>query len=130
MSLPSSSKFIIVGGGIVGCSTAYHIAKLGHEVMLLEKAALTSGSTWHAAGLVGQLRSNANITQLLGYSINLYDQLEADTGLATGWKMNGGLRLACNQERWTEVKRQATTCLLYTSPSPRDLSTSRMPSSA
>ena len=57
----------------------------------------------------GQLRSNANITQLLGYSINLYDQLEADTGLATGWKMNGGLRLACNQERWTEVKRQATT---------------------
>jgi 4-methylaminobutanoate oxidase (formaldehyde-forming) len=60
-------------------------------------------------GLVGQLRSNANITQLLGYSINLYDQLEADTGLATGWKMNGGLRLACNQERWTEVKRQATT---------------------
>ena len=67
MSLPSSSKFIIVGGGIVGCSTAYHIAKLGHEVLLLEKAALTSGSTWHAAGLVGQLRSNANITQLLGY---------------------------------------------------------------
>ena len=109
MSLPSSSKVIIVGGGIVGCSTAYHIAKLGHEVLLLEKAALTSGSTWHAAGLVGQLRSNANITQLLGYSINLYDQLEADTGLATGWKMNGGLRLACNQERWTEVKRQATT---------------------
>ena len=109
MSLPSSSKFIIVGGGIVGCSTAYHIAKLGHEVLLLEKAALTSGSTWHAAGLVGQLRSNANITQLLGYSINLYDQLEADTGLATGWKMNGGLRLACNQERWTEVRRQATT---------------------
>ena len=109
MNLPSSSKFIIVGGGIVGCSTAYHIAKLGHEVLLLEKAALTSGSTWHAAGLVGQLRSNANITQLLGYSINLYDQLEVDTGLATGWKMNGGLRLACNQERWTEVKRQATT---------------------
>ena len=84
MSLPSSSKFIIVGGGIVGCSTAYHIAKLGHEVLLLEKAALTSGSTWHAAGLVGQLRSNANITQLLGYSINLYDQLEADTGLQLG----------------------------------------------
>ena len=69
MSLPSSSKFIIVGGGIVGCSTAYHIAKLGHEVLLLEKAALTSGSTWHAAGLVGQLRSNANITQLLGLSL-------------------------------------------------------------
>ncbi len=109
MSLPTSSKVIIVGGGIVGCSTAYHLAKIGHEVLLLEKASLTSGSTWHAAGLVGQLRSNANITQLLGHSINLYDQLEAETGLATGWKMNGGLRLACNNERWTEVKRQATT---------------------
>ena len=82
---------------------------MGEEVLLLEKAALTSGSTWHAAGLVGQLRSNANITQLLGYSIDLYNKLEQETGLATGWKMNGGLRLACNEERWTEVKRQATT---------------------
>lgn len=109
MTLPSSSKIIIVGGGIIGCSTAYHLAQLGQEVLLLEKAALTSGSTWHAAGLVGQLRSNANITQLLGYSIDLYNRLEAETGLATGWKMNGGLRLACTPERWTEVKRQATT---------------------
>ncbi|NNE80479.1 MAG: GcvT family protein [Silicimonas sp.] len=109
MTQPASSKTIIVGGGIIGCSTAYHLAAMGHEVLLLEKAALTSGSTWHAAGLVGQLRSNANITQLLGYSIDLYDRLEAETGLATGWKMNGGLRLACNEERWTEVKRQATT---------------------
>ena len=109
MTLPSSSKIIVVGGGIIGCSTAYHLAQMGQEVLLLEKAQLTSGSTWHAAGLVGQLRSNANITQLLGYSIELYNKLEAETGLATGWKMNGGLRLACNQERWTEVKRQATT---------------------
>lgn len=109
MTLPSSSKIIIVGGGIIGCSTAYHLAQMGHEVLLLEKAQLTSGSTWHAAGLVGQLRSSANITQLLGYSIDLYNTLEEETGLATGWKMNGGLRLACNEERWTEVKRQATT---------------------
>ncbi|MDF3415479.1 GcvT family protein [Sulfitobacter sp. M57] len=109
MTLPSSSKIIIIGGGIIGCSTAYHLAQMGHDVLLLEKAQLTSGSTWHAAGLVGQLRSSANITQLLGYSIELYNKLEAETGLATGWKMNGGLRLACNQERWTEVKRQATT---------------------
>ncbi|MEM7067412.1 MAG: FAD-dependent oxidoreductase [Pseudomonadota bacterium] len=109
MSLPTSSRIIVIGGGIIGCSTAYHLAQLGQEVLLLEKAALTSGSTWHAAGLVGQLRSNANITQLLGYSIELYDKLEEETGLATGWKMNGGLRLACNEERWTEVKRQATT---------------------
>lgn len=109
MTLPSSAKTLIIGGGIIGCSTAYHLAQMGEEVLLLEKAALTSGSTWHAAGLVGQLRSNANITQLLGYSIDLYNTLEAETGLATGWKMNGGLRLACTQERWTEVKRQATT---------------------
>lgn len=109
MSLPKTSRIIIVGGGIVGCSTAYHLAHMGQEVLLLEKAQLTSGSTWHAAGLVGQLRSSANITQLLGYSIELYNKLEEETGLATGWKMNGGLRLACNQERWTEVKRQATT---------------------
>jgi len=109
MTLPSSSKVVIIGGGIIGCSTAYHLAQMGHEVLLLEKAKFTSGSTWHAAGLVGQLRSNANITQLLGYSIDLYNKLEAETGLATGWKMNGGLRLACNQERWTEVRRQATT---------------------
>ena len=109
MTLPSSAKTLIVGGGIIGCSTAYHLAHMGEEVLLLEKAALTSGSTWHAAGLVGQLRSNANITQLLGYSIELYDRLEEETGLATGWKMNGGLRLACNEERWTEVQRQATT---------------------
>jgi glycine cleavage system aminomethyltransferase T/glycine/D-amino acid oxidase-like deaminating enzyme len=77
--------------------------------VLLERKKLTSGTTFHAAGLVGQLRSNANITQLLGYSVELYNNLEAETGLGTGWKMNGGLRLACNEDRWIEVKRQATT---------------------
>ena len=107
--LPNSSKVVIIGGGIIGCSTAYHLAKLDQEVILLERAKLTSGSTFHAAGLVGQLRTNANITQLLGYSVQLYNSLEQETELATGWKMNGGLRLACNQDRWTEVKRQATT---------------------
>ena len=109
ISLPKSSKIIIIGGGIIGCSTAYHLAKMGLEVLLLEKNKLTSGSTFHAAGLIGQLRTNANITQLIGYSIDLYSQLENETGLGTGWKMNGGLRLACNQERWIEVKRQTTT---------------------
>ncbi len=107
--LPSSSSVVVIGGGIVGCSTAYHLAKAGCEVLLIEQHQLTSGTTFHAAGLVGQLRSNANVTQLLGYSVKLYNELEQETGLATGWKMNGGLRLACNQERWTEVKRQATT---------------------
>lgn len=107
--LPSSSKVVVIGGGIVGCSTAYHLAKMGVEVVLLERRKLTSGTTFHAAGLVGQLRTSANITQLLGYSVDLYKRLEAETGQATGWKMNGGMRLACNQERWTEVRRQATT---------------------
>ncbi|MFK7995961.1 MAG: FAD-dependent oxidoreductase [Granulosicoccus sp.] len=106
---PLSSKVVVIGGGIIGCSTAYHLAKLGCEVLLLEQHKLTSGTTFHAAGLVGQLRSNANVTQLLGYSVDLYNRLEQETGLATGWKMNGGLRLACNEARWTEVKRQATT---------------------
>ena len=105
---PTSAKIIVIGGGIVGCSTAYHLAKLGAEVLLLERNKLTSGTTFHAAGLVGQLRTSANITQLLGESVRLYQTLEAETGLGTGWKMNGGLRLACNAQRWIEVKRQAT----------------------
>ena len=107
--LPTSADIIIIGGGIIGCSTAYHLAKRGLDVLLLERHQFTAGSTWHAAGLVGQLRSNANITRLLGYSVELYDRLEAETGYATGWKRNGGLRLACNADRWIEVKRQATT---------------------
>jgi glycine cleavage system aminomethyltransferase T/glycine/D-amino acid oxidase-like deaminating enzyme len=107
--LPTASKTVIIGGGIIGCSTAYHLAKLGVETVLLERKKLTSGTTFHAAGLVGQLRSNANITQLLGYSVELYNNLEAETGLGTGWKMSGGLRLACTEDRWIEVKRQATT---------------------
>jgi 4-methylaminobutanoate oxidase (formaldehyde-forming) len=112
--LPSSAKIVIVGGGIVGCSVAYHLGKMGlTDVLLIEQGKLTCGSTWHAAGLVGQLRTSANITQLLGYSVALYNTLEQETGLATGWKRNGGLRLACNPERWTEVKRQATTATSF-----------------
>ena len=108
--LPSSARIIIVGGGIVGCSVAYHLGRMGiTDCILLERGKLSSGSTWHAAGLVGQLRTNANVTQLLAYSVALYDKLEIETGLATGWRRNGGLRLACNPERWIEVKRQATT---------------------
>ena len=113
-ALPESARVVVIGGGIVGCSTAYHLGKLGYaDTVLVEKHQLTSGSTFHAAGLVGQLRTSANITQLLGSSIELYRSLEAETGLATGWKMNGGLRLACNAERWTEVKRQATTATSF-----------------
>jgi len=109
-ALPRHARCIIVGGGIIGCSTAYHLARLGWtDIVLLERHKLTSGSTFHAAGLVGQLRTSANITQLLKYSVELYDTLEAETGQATGWKRNGGLRLACTPERMTEIERQATT---------------------
>jgi 4-methylaminobutanoate oxidase (formaldehyde-forming) len=110
MNLPSHAAVVVVGGGIIGCSTAYHLAR-DHkaDVVLLEQGRLTSGSTWHAAGLVGQLRSSASITRLLKYSVDLYKKLEAETGLATGWKMTGCLRLATTEDRWTEFKRLATT---------------------
>lgn len=110
MSLPSHAQYVVIGGGIIGCSTAYHLAR-DHkaDVLLLEQGALTSGSTWHAAGLVGQLRSSASITQVLRYSVDLYKNLSAETGLETGWKMTGCLRLACNEDRWLEYKRLATT---------------------
>jgi sarcosine dehydrogenase len=109
-ALPTRAEVIIVGGGIIGCSVAYHLAK-DHKanVLLLERGKLTSGSTWHAAGLVGQLRSSASITQVLRYSVDLYKRLAEETGLETGWKMTGCLRLAMNGERWTEYRRLATT---------------------
>ena len=110
MTLPSHAQIVVIGGGIIGCSTAYHLAR-DHkaDVVLLEMGQITSGSTWHAAGLVGQLRSSASITRVLKYSVELYKGLEAETGLATGWKMSGCLRLATNQDRWTEFRRTATT---------------------
>jgi 4-methylaminobutanoate oxidase (formaldehyde-forming) len=110
MNLPTHAEIVVIGGGIIGCSTAYHLAR-DHkaDVVLLEQGKLTSGSTWHAAGLVGQLRSSASITRVLKYSVDLYKRLDAETGLATGWKMTGCLRLATNQDRWTEFRRLATT---------------------
>ncbi|WP_119387981.1 GcvT family protein [Taklimakanibacter lacteus] len=110
MNLPDQADIIVIGGGIIGCSTAYHLAR-DHRanVILLEQNKLTSGSTWHAAGLVGQLRSSASITQVLKYSVELYKNLARETGLETGWKMTGCLRLACNEDRWIEYKRLATT---------------------
>ena len=108
--MQDSAQVVIIGGGIVGCSTAYHLTKMGcKDVVIVEKGELTSGSTWHAAGLVGQLRSERNITRMLQYSVSLYDQLEAETGLATGWKMSGCLHLAGTKERMYELKKGATT---------------------
>ena len=110
MTLPAHAQVVVIGGGIIGCSTAYHLAR-DHkaDVILLEQGKLTSGSTWHAAGLVGQLRSSASITKVLKYSVDLYKRLDAETGLATGWKMTGCLRLATTADRWSEYRRLATT---------------------
>jgi 4-methylaminobutanoate oxidase (formaldehyde-forming) len=110
VEVPAAARVVIIGGGIIGCSTAYHLMHEGvRDVVVLERDRLTSGTTFHAAGLVGQLRSSANITRLLTYSVDLYRRLETETGQATGFKQNGGLRLACNAERMTEIRRQATT---------------------
>ena len=104
------AQVVIIGGGIIGCSTAYHLTRMGwNDVVLIDKGELTSGSTWHAAGLVGQLRSERNITRMLQYSVSLYDQLEAETGFATGWKMSGCLHLASTKDRMYELKKGATT---------------------
>jgi 4-methylaminobutanoate oxidase (formaldehyde-forming) len=110
MNLPDRAQIVVIGGGIIGCSTAYHLAR-DHkaDVLLLEQGQLTSGSTWHAAGLVGQLRSSASITQVLKYSVELYKRLAEETGLETGWKMTGCLRLATTPDRWIEFRRLATT---------------------
>ncbi len=108
--MPEQTKVVIIGGGIVGCSIAYHLGKFGwSDVLVLEKEELTSGSTWHAAGLVGQLRSSRNVTKMLKYSVELYERLEAETGQSTGWKPVGGLRLASSKERMIELKKAATT---------------------
>ena len=104
-----SAKHLIIGGGIIGCSIAYHLAKKGEkDVVLIEKANLTEGATWHAAGLVGQLRSSRNTTRMLQKSVQMYDGLEAETGLACDWKKTGSLRLAASQDRMLEVKRLTT----------------------
>ena len=86
MPLPQQSRIVIIGGGVIGCSIAYHLAKRGErDVVLLERLQLTHGATWHAAGLVGQLRSSSNLTRLMRYGAELYGKLEAETGQATGW---------------------------------------------
>ena len=107
--LPSHAQAVIIGGGVVGCSVAYHLAKLGwRDVVLLERRQLTCGTTWHAAGLIGQLRATPNLTRLAKYSAELYLGLEAETGQPTGFKQNGSIGLARTAERLAELRRQAS----------------------
>ena len=106
--LPSSARVVIIGGGISGCSVAYHLAELGWtDVVLLERKRLTSGTTWHAAGLVGQLQASQNRTRLAKYSADLYTRLEAETGLATGFRQCGSMTVALTPERREEILRLA-----------------------
>jgi glycine cleavage system aminomethyltransferase T/glycine/D-amino acid oxidase-like deaminating enzyme len=106
-ALPTHARVVIVGGGIAGASTLYHLAKLGlTDIVLLEQGRLTCGTTWHAAGLVGQLRATRNATRMSRYGIELYATLEAETGLSTGWKQCGSLNVARTPERLKLLKRQ------------------------
>ncbi len=106
--LPKHARVVIIGGGVVGCSVAYHLAKLGWtDVVLLERKQLTSGTTWHAAGLIAQLRASANMTKLAKYSQELYGNLEAETGVATGFRRCGSITVALTDERREEIYRQA-----------------------
>jgi 4-methylaminobutanoate oxidase (formaldehyde-forming) len=107
VSVPSSARVVVVGGGIVGASVAYHLTRLGvRDVLLLEQGRLTCGTTWHAAGLVGQVRATRNATRMSRYGIELYASLERETGLATGWKACGSLAVAASAARLTLMRRQ------------------------
>ena len=106
---PDTARAVVIGGGVIGCSVAYHLTKLGwRDVVLLEQGRLTCGTTWHAAGLVGQLRAHQNMTRLVQYSAQLYQTLEAETGQATGWKQCGSILVARTPERVTLFKRIAS----------------------
>jgi 4-methylaminobutanoate oxidase (formaldehyde-forming) len=108
-TLPEQAQVVIVGGGIIGCSVAWHLTELGwRDVVLLERKQLTSGTTWHAAGLVAQLRATENMTRLARYSAELYQGLEGRTGQATGYQQCGAITVASNAERWQEIRRQAS----------------------
>uniref|UniRef100_UPI002FD9ADA5 NAD(P)/FAD-dependent oxidoreductase n=1 Tax=Pontibaca methylaminivorans TaxID=515897 RepID=UPI002FD9ADA5 len=106
--VPETARVVIIGGGIIGCSLAYHLCRLGwREGVRFERRKLTSGTTWHAAGLIAQLRATDNMTRLARYSQELYGELEAETGLATGFRRVGSITVALTAERLEELQRQA-----------------------
>lgn len=108
-AIPTTARAVIIGGGVSGCSVAYHLAKLGWtDIVLLERKQLTSGTTWHAAGLIGQLRASQNMTRLAKYSADLYTRLEAETGIGTGMRQCGSITVALTEERKEEIYRQAS----------------------
>ena len=112
--IPTHAQVVIIGGGIVGCSVAYHLTRTGiTDVLLLERKTLTSGTTWHAAGLVGQLRATQNLTKLAQYTSNLLANLEKETGQATGFVQNGSISVANNKERFEELKRGASMARVF-----------------
>jgi len=112
--IPSNTKVVVIGGGVSGCSVAYHLAKFGwKDTILLERDQLTSGTTWHAAGLVSQLGPSAAITKIRKYTLELYKNLEKEIGFSSGLKLNGALSIATTQGRWQELLRQATTAKLF-----------------
>ncbi|WP_166416921.1 GcvT family protein [Cochlodiniinecator piscidefendens] len=108
-TLPTQARTVIIGGGVIGCSIAYHLAREGRkDVVVIERSKLTSGTTWHAAGLVRRLRPSATLTKLINYSIDLYKELETETGQQTGWAQTGSLSIATNEDRLTTLKRQVS----------------------
>ncbi|MCK0151812.1 FAD-dependent oxidoreductase [Marivita sp. S6314] len=117
MTLPTHARAVIIGGGVIGCSVAYHLAKLGWtDVVLLERKQLTSGTTWHAAGLIGQLRASSNMTKLAKYTADLYSTIEEETGVATGFRKTGSISVALTTERHEELRRSAAMARAFGVP--------------
>ena len=107
--IPERARAVVIGGGVIGCSILYHLAKQGWtDSLLVEQFQLTHGSTWHSAGLVGQLRSSLSLTRMMQYSVGLYAELNELTGNDPGWHQLGGLRLASSEARHEELRRQAS----------------------
>ena len=117
--MKTSARVVVIGGGVAGVATLYHLAKKGWtDVVLVERKELTSGSTWHAAGLLPLFNMSYSVGQIHKYSVDFYQRLEKETGHSVGFRQVSNIRLAMSQDRLDEYRYYA--CLLYTSPSPRD----------